>query len=69
LDGLWVYRSLTVRKVDQVREVIRLKHYSIHTEQAYVDWIRCFILFHHKKHPREMGRAQIEAFLTHLAVA
>jgi len=54
--------------LDQVRDVIRLKHYSIRTERAYVDWIRRFILFHDKRHPREMGSAEIEAFLTHLAV-
>jgi integron integrase len=47
---------------------MRLKHYSYRTEQAYVDWIRRFILFHHKRHPQEMGAQEIEAFLTHLAV-
>jgi len=41
--------------LDQVREVIRLKHYSIRTEEAYVNWIRRYILFHNKRHPREMG--------------
>jgi len=54
--------------LDQVRDLIRLKHYSIRTEQAYLGWIRRFILFHHKRHPKEMGKAEIEAFLTHLAV-
>jgi integron integrase len=54
--------------LDQVREVIRLKHYSYKTEQTYVGWIRRFILFHHKQHPKDMGAAEIEAFLTHLAV-
>ncbi|HNT78227.1 MAG TPA: integron integrase, partial [Anaerolineae bacterium] len=44
------------------------KHYALRTEEAYVDWIRRFILFHHKRHPREMGAAEITAFLTHLAV-
>jgi hypothetical protein len=39
----------------QVRNVIRLKHYSIRTEQTYIQWIRRFILFHHKRHPSEMG--------------
>src|SRR6266404_7161947 len=53
--------------LDQVRDVIRLKHFSIRTEQAYVDWIRRFILFHNKRHPREMGEPEITAFLTHLA--
>jgi site-specific recombinase XerD len=54
--------------LDQVRDAIRLKHYSIRTEQTYVDWIKRYILFHHKRHPREMGSAEIEAFLTHLTV-
>ena len=53
---------------DQVRDVMRLKHYSYRTEQSYVDWIRRYILFHNKRHPREMGSSEIEAFLTHLAV-
>ncbi len=52
-----------------MREKIRLKHYSIRTEQAYVDWIRRFILHFGKRHPREMESAEVEAFLTHLAVA
>lgn len=57
------------RLLDLVRGKIRLKHYSIRTEQAYVDWIRRFILHHDKRHPRDMGAAEVEAFLTHLAVA
>ena len=55
--------------LDQVRGKIRLKHYSIRTEQAYVDWIKRFILHFDKRHPRELGAAEVEAFLTHLAVA
>ncbi len=54
--------------LDRVRDAIRLKHYSIRTEEAYVNWIKRYILFHNKRHPNEMGRAEIEAFLTHLAV-
>ncbi len=57
------------RLLDQVRDLIRLKHYSIRTETSYVQWIRRFILFHGKKHPREMGGPEVEAFLTDLAVA
>ena len=53
--------------LDQVRDVIRRKHFSIRTEQTYVDWIRRFILFHNKRHPREMAETEITAFLTHLA--
>jgi integron integrase len=55
------------RLLDCVRQHIRVKHYSIRTEQAYVDWIRRFILFHHKRHPGAMGEPEITAFLTHLA--
>ena len=54
--------------LDRVSEVIRLKHYSPRTEEAYVDWIRRYILFHDKRHPREMGAPEIEEFLTHLVV-
>jgi integron integrase len=54
--------------LDQVRERIRVKHYSIRTETQYVHWTKRFILFHHKKHPKEMGAVEVEAFLTHLAV-
>ena len=57
------------RLLDQVRARIRTKHYSIRTETAYVDWIRRFILFHNKRHPRDMGAPEVEAFLSHLAVA
>ena len=54
--------------LDQVRDAIRLKHYSIRTEQAYVNWIKRYIYFHNVRHPAEMGAAEVEAFLTHLAV-
>lgn len=54
--------------LDQVASKMRLLHYSKRTEGAYVDWIKRFILFHNKKHPKEMGGGEIEAFLTHLAV-
>ena len=53
--------------LDQVRDVIRRKHFSLRTEQAYCDWIRRYILFHRKRHPAEMGEAEISEFLTHLA--
>jgi integron integrase len=56
------------RLLDQVRDAIRLKHYSIRTEESYVTWIKRYILFHNKRHPKEMTTAEIEAFLTHLAV-
>jgi integron integrase len=54
--------------LDQVRQAIRLKHYSYRTEESYVAWIRRYILFHNKQHPKEMGTAEITAFLSHLAV-
>ena len=54
--------------LDQVRDAIRLKHYSIRTEQAYIGWIKRYIFFHDVRHPAEMGAAEVEAFLTHLAV-
>src|SRR5438552_4231679 len=52
---------------DQVREVIRMKHYSIRTEQAYVNWIKRYIFFHNKRHPAEMGEAEIRSFVSDLA--
>lgn len=58
----------TPKLLDQVRERLRLKHYSIRTEHQYVQWARRFILFHRKRHPVEMGAVEVEAFLTHLAV-
>ena len=57
-----------VKLLDQVRAAIRVRHYSIRTEQAYVDWIRRFILFHGKRHPAEMGVEHVTAFLSYLAV-
>ena len=54
--------------LDQLRGRLRVKHYSIRTEQAYVDWVRRFILFHGKRHPSALGQHEAEAFLTHLAV-
>jgi site-specific recombinase XerD len=50
-----------------MRLVLRLKHMSIRTEDTYVHWVRRFILFHHKRHPQEMGAPEIRAFLAHLA--
>lgn len=54
--------------LDQVRDKIRVKHYSIRTETQYVQWIKRFILFHDKRHPQDMDAVEVEAFLTHLAV-
>jgi pimeloyl-ACP methyl ester carboxylesterase/integrase len=57
-----------VRLFDEVRRHMRLKHYSLRTEQAYLGWIRRFILVHGRRSPREMGGAEVEAFLSTLAV-
>ena len=56
------------RLLDKMRDKIRVKHYSIGTEQTYLDWVRRYIRFHGLRHPRELGAEAVEAFLTHLAV-
>lgn len=53
--------------LEVVRDKIRVKHYSIRTETQYLQWVKRYILFHHKRHPREMGGKEVEAFLSHLA--
>ncbi len=58
-----------VRLLDQVREACRVRHYSQRTERAYTQWVKRFVLFHAKRHPREMGAVEVGAFLSHLAVA
>ena len=55
--------------LEQVIAKLRVKHYSMRTEKAYLDWIKRFIWHHGKRHPKDMGVAEVEAFLTHLAVA
>ena len=55
------------RLLDRLRAEIRVRHYSIRTEEAYVDWARRYILFHDKRHPKDMGADEVTAFLTHLA--
>jgi len=55
------------RLLDEVRGAIRRRHYSIRTEDAYVHWIKRFIYFHGKRHPGEMGKAEVTAFLNHIA--
>jgi len=54
--------------LDLVRTVARVKHFSLKTEEAYANWIKRFILFHHKRHPNEMAENEIRQFLAHLAV-
>ena len=53
--------------LDRVRDAIRFKHYSLRTEQVYVDWIKRFILFHGKRHPEKMGAEEVRAFLSDFA--
>lgn len=54
--------------LDQLRDKMRLKHYSVATERQYIHWAKRFIFFHDKRHPKDMGLTEVEAFLTHLAV-
>ena len=56
------------RLMDRLREAIRVRHYSLRTEEAYRQWVRRFILFHGKRHPESMGEPEVSAFLSHLAV-
>jgi len=54
--------------LNQVRNVMRTRRYSLETEKTYIYWMKKYIFFHHVRHPKEMGAAEIGAFLTHLAV-
>ncbi len=54
--------------LDITRDKIRVKHYSLSTERTYVHWIKRYIFFHNKRHPKDMGKMEIEQFLTWLAV-
>ena len=56
------------KRLEQVSDQIRLRHCSYRTEETYIQWIRRYILFHHKLHPKDMGVPEIEAFLSYLAV-
>ena len=67
-DAAASLQSRAPRLLDQVRHKIRAKHYSIRTEQAYLDWIKRYIRFHGLRHPSGLGAAAVEAFLSHLAV-
>jgi Phage integrase, N-terminal SAM-like domain len=53
--------------LQQVRDKIRVRHYSLKTEHTYVNWIRQYIIFHNKRHPAEMGAPEVARFLSHLA--
>jgi len=58
---------MTSKLLDQVRDVARLKHLSPRTEDAYVQWIKRFVLFHNKRHPLEMGEQEIRSYLIYLS--
>ena len=60
--------QLKMKLLDQVRCIIRKKHYSIRTEQAYANWIKRFILFNDKKRPKDMGEKEISQYISYLAV-
>ena len=57
-----------LRLLDQVRHVLRFRHYSPKTEKSYVGWVRRYVTFHGKRHPRELGSGAVSAFLSHLAL-
>ena len=56
-----------MKLLDQVRDTIRKKHYSIRTEQVYVEWIKRYLLFHGKRHPKDIGEKEISEYLSYLA--
>ncbi|MBV1950970.1 MAG: integron integrase [Cycloclasticus sp.] len=66
-DGV-AFRPQSKRLLDQVAEVMRYYHYSKRSEESYVRWIKQFVLFNDKRHPAEMGKKEIERYLSHLAV-
>jgi integron integrase len=63
-----MHHMVEKKLIDQVRDVARLRHLSLRTEETYWNWIKRFILFHKKRHPRDMSAEEISGFLTHLAV-
>jgi len=67
-DSTRKFVPTSVRLMDQVREVLRFHHYAYNTEKSYISWILQYIRFHNKRHPNNMGKAEVEAFLSHLAI-
>ena len=63
-----IFRPQATRLLDQVREVMRYHHYGLRTEEAYTYWMKDFIFYHNKRHPKDMKKPEIEAYLSHLAV-
>ena len=68
MDDQTTFQPTSTRLMDQVRETLRFYHYAYNTEKSYVDWILRFIRFSGKKHPKDMGKPEIEKFLIHLAI-
>lgn len=68
MDDTTIFRPSASKLMDQVRETLRFYHYAYNTERSYVEWILKFIRFSGKQHPKEMGKLEIERFLSHLAV-
>ena len=62
------FKLQSTRLMDQVRKVLRYHHYSFSTEKSSVAWILKYIRFHNRRHPQDMGRAEIEKFLSHLVI-
>jgi len=67
-SGTPIFRPQSKRLLDQVVEVMRYHHYSIRSEESYVRWVKQFIIFNGKRHPSELGKADIERYLSHLAM-
>lgn len=68
MDEIDTFRPTATRLMDQVRETLRFYHYAYNTEKSYTNWILKFIRFNGKRHPKDMGKLEIERFLSHLAV-
>jgi integron integrase len=66
--GVYIMQNQKKKLLEIVKEKIRVKHYSLSTEKTYIYWIKHYILFHNKRHPIEMGKPEIEQFLTSLAI-
>ena len=68
MDEKTTFQPTSLRLMDQVRETLRFYHYAYNTEKSYVEWILRFIHFSGKRHPKDMGKPEIEKFLSHLAI-
>lgn len=68
MEEMDTFRPTATRLMDQVRETLRFYHYAYNTEKSYVSWILKYIRFSGKRHPKDMGKLEVERFLSHLAV-